>query len=173
MDALVANALEQPQVFVHRDYHSRNLMVCPDANPGIIDFQDAVRGSFTYDLVSLLRDSYIAWPQERVVGSALEFRRLSPARVASAGPGRAPFLRWFDLMGVQRHLKVAASSRACGIAMARAVTSTTCRAYSTTCATRRHATPSWPSSPPGSKAGWLPGLAAANARASWPEPGRG
>jgi len=56
MDALVANALAQPQVFVHRDYHSRNLMVCPAANPGIIDFQDAVRGALTYDLVSLLRD---------------------------------------------------------------------------------------------------------------------
>ena len=106
MDALVANALEQPQVFVHRDYHSRNLMVCPDANPGIIDFQDAVRGGFTYDLVSLLRDSYIAWPQERVVGWALEFRRLLLAAGLAAGRDDAQFLRWFDLMGVQRHLKV-------------------------------------------------------------------
>lgn len=106
MDALVANALEQPQVFVHRDYHSRNLMVCAGANPGIIDFQDAVRGGLTYDLVSLLRDSYIAWPQERVVGWALDFRRLAVAAGMSAGRDDAQFLRWFDLMGVQRQLKV-------------------------------------------------------------------
>jgi len=106
MTALVANALEQPQVFVHRDYHSRNLMVCPEANPGIIDFQDAVRGGLTYDLVSLLRDSYIAWPQERVVGWATEFRRLALAAGLATGRDEAQFLRWFDLMGVQRHLKV-------------------------------------------------------------------
>jgi aminoglycoside/choline kinase family phosphotransferase len=106
MDALVANAFEQPQVFVHRDYHSRNLMVCPDANPGIIDFQDAVHGALTYDLVSLLRDSYVAWPQERVVGWALQFRRLAVGAGLPAGRDEAQFLRWFDLMGVQRHLKV-------------------------------------------------------------------
>jgi aminoglycoside/choline kinase family phosphotransferase len=106
MDALVANALEQPQAFVHRDYHSRNLMVCPGANPGILDFQDAVRGGLTYDLVSLFRDSYIAWPQERVVGWALEFRREAQAAGLATGHDDAQFLRWFDLMGVQRHLKV-------------------------------------------------------------------
>jgi N-acetylmuramate 1-kinase len=106
MDALVANALEQPQVFVHRDYHSRNLMVCPGANPGILDFQDAVRGGCTYDLVSLLRDSYVAWPQQRVAGWALQFRRMLLAAGLDAGRDDAQFLRWFDLMGVQRHLKV-------------------------------------------------------------------
>lgn len=106
MDALVANALQQPQVFVHRDYHSRNLMVCPGANPGILDFQDAVRGGLTYDLVSLLRDSYIAWPQERVVQWARDFRRQAIAAGLQAGADEAQFLRWFDLMGVQRHLKV-------------------------------------------------------------------
>ncbi len=106
MDALVTNALQQPQVFVHRDYHSRNLMVCPGANPGILDFQDAMRGGSTYDLVSLLRDSYIAWPQERVVGWALQFRQMSLAAGLAAGRDDAQFLRWFDLMGVQRHLKV-------------------------------------------------------------------
>jgi aminoglycoside/choline kinase family phosphotransferase len=106
MDALVANALEQPQVFVHRDYHSRNLMVCPVANPGILDFQDAVRGPLTYDLVSLLRDSYIAWPQERVVGWALRFRREAADAGLETGRDDAQFLRWLDLMGVQRHLKV-------------------------------------------------------------------
>ena len=107
MDALVANALEQPQVFVHRDYHSRNLMVCAGANPGILDFQDAVRGGLTYDLVSLLRDSYIAWPWQRVVGWAMEFRRKAAATGLACGRDDAEFLRWFDLMGLQRQLKVA------------------------------------------------------------------
>jgi N-acetylmuramate 1-kinase len=106
MDALVANALEQPQVFVHRDYHSRNLMVCPGDNPGILDFQDAVRGGLTYDLVSLFRDSYIAWPQARVVEWALQFRREATSAGLDTGRDDAQFLRWFDLMGVQRHLKV-------------------------------------------------------------------
>jgi hypothetical protein len=104
-DALVANALEQPQVFVHRDYHSRNLMVCPSENPGILDFQDAVHGALTYDLVSLLRDCYVAWPQDRVVRWALDFRRQAMAAGLSAGDDDAQFLRWFDLMGVQRHVK--------------------------------------------------------------------
>lgn len=104
-DALVANALEQPQVFVHRDYHSRNLMVCPDSNPGILDFQDAVHGALTYDLVSLLRDCYVAWPQEQVVGWALDFRRRVLAEGLPAGGDEGQFLRWFDLMGIQRHLK--------------------------------------------------------------------
>jgi hypothetical protein len=104
-DALVANALGQPQVFVHRDYHSRNLMVCPEANPGILDFQDAVRGALTYDLVSLLRDCYVAWPQAQVERWALEFRRKALAEGLPAGDDEAQFLRWFDLMGIQRHLK--------------------------------------------------------------------
>jgi N-acetylmuramate 1-kinase len=106
MDALVTNALAQPQVFVHRDYHSRNLMVCPGANPGILDFQDAVRGACTYDLVSLLRDSYVEWPQERVAAWALDFRRQAREAGLDAGADDEQFLRWFDLMGVQRHLKV-------------------------------------------------------------------
>jgi hypothetical protein len=105
IDALVASALEQPGVFVHRDYHSRNLMVCADGNPGILDFQDAVHGPLTYDPVSLLRDCYIAWPQEQVVAWALEFRRQAAAAGLETGGDEARFLRWFDLMGVQRHLK--------------------------------------------------------------------
>jgi N-acetylmuramate 1-kinase len=104
-DALVSSALGQPQVFVHRDYHSRNLMVCPGRNPGILDFQDAVQGPLTYDLVSLLRDCYVAWPQDHVQRWALEFRRQALAAGLSAGQDQAQFLRWFDLMGVQRHLK--------------------------------------------------------------------
>jgi aminoglycoside/choline kinase family phosphotransferase len=105
LDGLVANALEQPRVFVHRDYHSRNLMVCPQANPGVLDFQDAMHGPLTYDIVSLLRDCYVAWPQARVVHWALDFRRLLLAEGRPAGGDEAQFLRWFDLMGVQRHLK--------------------------------------------------------------------
>ena len=104
-DALVDNALVQPQVFVHRDYHSRNLMVCPDANPGILDFQDAVHGPLTYDLVSLLRDCYVAWPPADVARWALEFRAAAQAAGVPAGADDAQFLRWFDLMGIQRHLK--------------------------------------------------------------------
>jgi len=102
-DFLIANALEQPRVFVHRDYHSRNLMVCPGRNPGVVDFQDAVDGPFTYDLVSLLKDCYIKWPRKKINDWALGFRR------QTHGPATyddETFLRWFDLMGVQRHLKV-------------------------------------------------------------------
>jgi N-acetylmuramate 1-kinase len=107
-EVLAVEALRQPVVFVHRDYHSRNLMVCDGArqgaNPGILDFQDAVAGPVTYDLVSLLRDCYVAWPLERVHGWLVEFRdRARAAGLAVGGDGE--FLRWFDLMGVQRHLK--------------------------------------------------------------------
>jgi aminoglycoside/choline kinase family phosphotransferase len=104
-DALVVNALEQPRVFVHRDYHSRNLMVCADDNPGILDFQDAMHGPLTYDLVSLLRDCYVAWPQDRVQRWALDFRAQALAAGVPVGADEARFLRWFDLMGMQRHLK--------------------------------------------------------------------
>jgi N-acetylmuramate 1-kinase len=103
---LVGSALAQPQSFVHRDYHSRNLMICADRNPGILDFQDAVRGAVTYDLVSLLKDCYIAWPEARVRAWALGYRgSLLRAGWAVAGD-EAEFLRWFDLMGLQRHIKV-------------------------------------------------------------------
>jgi aminoglycoside/choline kinase family phosphotransferase len=105
LDRLVANACEQPRVFVHRDYHSRNLMVCAEHNPGILDFQDAVHGPLSYDLVSLLRDCYVAWPRDRVVGWALDFRRRADSAGLPVGADEQQFLRWFDLMGVQRHLK--------------------------------------------------------------------
>jgi len=103
---LVDSALEQPQVCVHRDYHSRNLMITDTDNPGVLDFQDAVVGPVTYDLVSLLRDCYIVWPQERVENWVLDYQRrlLDEGLVAEADPER--FLRWFDLMGLQRHIKV-------------------------------------------------------------------
>ncbi len=102
---LIESALEQPQVFVHRDYHSRNLMRIAHGNPGIIDFQDAVRGPITYDLVSLLRDCYIAWPEAEVQALANQYRdRL--ARADRIGERELRFKRWFDFMGLQRHLKV-------------------------------------------------------------------
>lgn len=101
---LVTSALEQPVTCVHRDYHSRNLMVLNDDSPGVIDFQDAVIGPITYDLVSLLRDCYIAWPQQQV-GQWMTryYDRLLQAELISCSPAR--FKRWFDLMGLQRHLK--------------------------------------------------------------------
>ncbi|MGB7932290.1 MAG: phosphotransferase, partial [Gammaproteobacteria bacterium] len=106
---LAENALTQPQVCVHRDYHSRNLMATRRNNPGILDFQDAVIGPVTYDLVSLLRDCYIAWPRACVEAWALGYQELALQcgilREEHVDP--AQFLRWFDLMGVQRHLKAA------------------------------------------------------------------
>src|SRR5205085_348078 len=72
---LLLEALSQPEVFVHRDYHARNLMVVSERNPGIIDFQDALRGPVGYDLVSLLKDCYIAWPRARVVSWVSGYRR--------------------------------------------------------------------------------------------------
>jgi aminoglycoside/choline kinase family phosphotransferase len=108
-DVLVAEALAQPRVFVHRDYHSRNLMVGDGArhgpNPGILDFQDAVCGPVTYDLVSLLRDCYVAWPLERVHEWVARFRAGAGRLGVDVGTSEEGFLRWFDLMGVQRHLK--------------------------------------------------------------------
>jgi aminoglycoside/choline kinase family phosphotransferase len=105
-DALVEAALSQPRAFVHRDFHSRNLLLTADNNPGILDFQDAVFGPVTYDAVSLLKDCYIAWPAERVHGWLLQYRaELARAGIA-VGPDAAAFIRWFDLMGLQRHIKV-------------------------------------------------------------------
>ena len=105
-DRLVDNALNQPQVFVHRDYHSRNLMVTDVDNPGILDFQDAVEGPLTYDLVSLLKDCYICWPASQRRQWALEFYAdlEAPLREQLSA---SQFRRCFDLMGVQRHLKAA------------------------------------------------------------------
>ena len=125
-EALVRACVEQPRVFVHRDYHSRNLMYLgsrhpegesgghsegdpggsPAGNPGVIDFQDAVDGPITYDLVSLLRDVYVRWPEDRVAGWVGAYHDRAVAR-GLVDVGRAQFRRWFDLTGVQRHLKIA------------------------------------------------------------------
>jgi N-acetylmuramate 1-kinase len=103
--AILANNLAQARVFVHRDYHSRNLMVC-DPCPGILDFQDAVYGPVTYDLVSLLRDAYIAWEEERVIDWTVRYwEKARSARLPVAGEF-ADFYRDFEWMGAQRQLKV-------------------------------------------------------------------
>jgi aminoglycoside/choline kinase family phosphotransferase len=105
-DFLCAEALAQPTVFVHRDYHSRNLMVTAARNPGIVDFQDAVHGPVGYDLVSLLKDCYIDWPRAEVERWVDQFRARLVAEGGAGGADRTQFLRWFDLIGLQRHLKV-------------------------------------------------------------------
>ena len=105
-ETLAQSALAQPAVFVHRDYHSRNLLVTDEANPGILDFQDAVRGAVTYDAVSLLKDCYIAWPRERVIGWLLGYRERLKRAGLDLGADDGEFIRCFDLMGLQRHIKV-------------------------------------------------------------------
>ncbi len=105
---LIDSALEQPTVCVHRDYHSRNLMVLPNGELGVLDFQDTVLGALTYDLVSLLRDCYIDWSDEQIETWLRDyFEQLQTANVVECN--FVQFKRWFDLMGMQRHLKV------CGI----------------------------------------------------------
>ena len=103
-DFLVRAALAQPVVLVHRDYHSRNLMHLGRGEPGILDFQDALAGPIGYDLVSLLKDCYIDWPRARVEEWVEQYRRGIGA--LAGGAGRGEFLRWFDLIGLQRHIKV-------------------------------------------------------------------
>jgi len=117
-ELLTQQALVQPQVWVHRDYHSRNLMWVDEkdarnldaqqvlVNPGILDFQDAVIGPVCYDLVSLLRDCYINWPRQQVRAWVEQYRsELIDAGLISEDVSVGEFQRWFDWMGVQRHLK--------------------------------------------------------------------
>ncbi|WP_188150999.1 aminoglycoside phosphotransferase family protein [Teredinibacter waterburyi] len=103
---LAESALEQPQVIVHRDFHSRNLVYRDHACPGIIDFQDALLGPITYDLVSLLKDCYIQWPADKVRAWALAYGAMAVEADIIAPTSEATFLRWFELMGLQRHIKV-------------------------------------------------------------------
>jgi len=103
-DLLVESALQQVQVVVHRDFHSRNLMMTPIDNPGVLDFQDMVCGPLSYDLVSLLKDCYVKLPAEDVHQHVDRFRRLS---THASGQSPDKFKRDFDLMGTQRHLKAA------------------------------------------------------------------
>lgn len=103
---LCTRALEQPRVFVHRDFHSRNLMVVDGEGPGVLDFQDAVEGPVTYDLVSLLKDCYLRLPEDAVTAWVAAHRdALADAGVDVPPPAR--FIEDFHWMGVQRHLKAA------------------------------------------------------------------
>jgi aminoglycoside/choline kinase family phosphotransferase len=97
---LASAAADQPIVFMHRDYHSANLMVLPENQVGILDFQDAFYGPVTYDAVSLLRDCYIAWPESQVIQWALQYREAIALTLS-----KEEFLYRFDMMGLQRHLK--------------------------------------------------------------------
>jgi len=103
---LVDQALSQPQAWVHRDYHSRNLMLCSERNPGILDFQDAVYGPITYDLVSLLKDCYISWPRQRVEAWVREYQTKARDVELTSVNDFDQLLHWFDTMGAQRHIKV-------------------------------------------------------------------
>ena len=105
-DLLLANNLAQAQVYVHRDYHSRNLMVMDKGNPGILDFQDAVFGPITYDLVSLLRDAYIQWDEELVLDWTIRYWERARRAGLPVSHDVDAFYRDFEFMGLQRHLKV-------------------------------------------------------------------
>jgi aminoglycoside/choline kinase family phosphotransferase len=97
----------QPSVFVHRDYHSRNLLI-PDGKPlGIIDFQDAIHGPITYDLVSLLKDCYVRWPREQVISLVKYYiQQAKVHNLLEQNIDDDTFIRWFDFVGMQRHIKV-------------------------------------------------------------------
>ncbi|MGL4575007.1 MAG: aminoglycoside phosphotransferase family protein [Burkholderiaceae bacterium] len=99
-------ALAQPAVYVHRDFHSRNLMVTQHDSPGVIDFQDAVLGPITYDLVSLLRDAYIEWPEPQQIDWTIRYWEKARAAGLRVPQDFGDFWRDFELMGLQRHLKV-------------------------------------------------------------------
>lgn len=100
-------ALSQPQVTVHRDYHARNLMLTGDGSLGCIDFQDAVHGPITYDALSLLRDCYVRWPADQVRRWALGYKEKLQLMGKLSSIDDAQFMHWFNTMGAQRHLKAA------------------------------------------------------------------
>jgi len=104
-ETLVFSALEQPQVCVHRDYHSRNLMLLQDGSVGVLDFQDAVLGPVTYDLVSLIRDCYISWPAQQEEKWIKQYLLLAERAKLIQNVEYAQFKGWFDWMGLQRHIK--------------------------------------------------------------------
>lgn len=99
------NILAQGQVYVHRDYHSRNLMVC-DNNPGVLDFQDAVYGAITYDMVSLLKDAYISWDEEKIIDWTVRYWQAAKKQGLPVPADFSEFYRDFEYMGAQRHIKV-------------------------------------------------------------------
>ena len=103
---LIDACLEQPQVWVHRDYHSRNLMITDDNSPGVIDFQDMVTGPIAYDLASIFKDCYIEWPRAQQRAWLEEYRAQANEQLGIQAIGQAQLLRWYDLTALQRHLKV-------------------------------------------------------------------
>lgn len=104
-EQIVLSAISQSQVFMHRDFHSNNLMVLPNRQIGILDFQDAFIGPVTYDLVSLLRDCYINWPEDQVKNWVLAYWKLLHNKGILGHHTQDIFLKWFDWMGIERHLK--------------------------------------------------------------------
>ena len=105
LQLILANVLAQPAVYVHRDYHARNLMVS-DLNPGVLDFQDAVYGPITYDLVSLYKDAYIAWDEERILDWTVRYWEAAKRAHLPVAEDFGAFYRDFEWMGMQRHIKV-------------------------------------------------------------------
>ncbi len=105
-DHIVANCLAQPQVFMHRDYHSRNLMWMDEDNPGILDFQDAVYGPITYDAASLLRDAYVSWDEELVLDWVIRYWQHARSAGLPVNKDFDAFYRDFEYMALQRHLKI-------------------------------------------------------------------
>jgi aminoglycoside/choline kinase family phosphotransferase len=105
-ELVLTACLQQPAVIVHRDYHSRNLMVAAENNPGVLDFQDAVIGPISYDLVSLLRDAYVEWPEEVQIDFAARYWRDARQAGLAIADDFGAFWRDFEWMGLQRHLKV-------------------------------------------------------------------
>lgn len=103
---LIENILQQPQVTVHRDYHSRNLMVTAENNPGVLDFQDAVIGAITYDLVSLFKDAYIRWDEEVMMDWVVRYWQSAKQAGLAVSVDFGEFYRDFEWMGAQRHIKV-------------------------------------------------------------------
>ncbi len=104
-DYLITAITAQPKVFMHRDFHSRNIMLLPDEKLGIIDFQDAVYGPVTYDLVSLLRDCYVRWPNELITPLVERYRQQVQTLLPNENITAEKWQYWFDLTGLQRHIK--------------------------------------------------------------------
>jgi aminoglycoside/choline kinase family phosphotransferase len=105
-ESIIANVLAQQRVFMHRDYHSRNLMFLDQHNPGVLDFQDAVYGPITYDLASLLRDAYIQWDEEFVLDWVVRYWQSAKKVGLPVNPDIDAFYRDFEFMALQRHLKI-------------------------------------------------------------------
>ncbi|MDY0961809.1 MULTISPECIES: aminoglycoside phosphotransferase family protein [Massilia] len=105
-EAIASNVLAQQQVFMHRDFHSRNLMFLDHGNPGVLDFQDAVYGPVTYDLASLLRDAYVQWDEEIVLDWVVRYWQSAKQAGLPVNPDIDAFYRDFEFMAMQRHLKI-------------------------------------------------------------------